>query len=97
MKESDLSKAHAILNDDSGYLKEKYAQDERNDEHLRRTALWQMSKRLMEIDKAAWELVYAQGRMLEQWAESSPEKAEQLWKNLHEKGGALRELLENEG
>ena len=45
------------------------------------------------VTRAAWALVYAQGRMLDRWADGDEKVREGLWRNLHAAGDALREAL----
>lgn len=92
--EVDLSKLHAMLNDDSGYLAEKAIRDAREQERLRNTVVGKLLEYIIKVDKSAMDLVHAQGRMLEKWSEVSEEKKQELWKDLHQKGEALRQLLE---
>jgi len=94
MKEQDLSKAHAIMNDDSGYLLDKYKRDEVTEANANRIVIGALLTRNREVEAAAWELVRAQGRMLEKWADGDDSVKAQLWKDLHYKGETLRELLE---
>jgi len=79
--------------DDSGYLKDKAERDAVEDNRLRVNALYALLEHHRTTANAAMDLVYAQGRMLEKWAESSDEKKSELWKDLHAKGDALRETL----
>jgi len=42
-------------------------------------------------------LLTAQGRMLDDWAESSPERRRELWRSLHETADEVREILDQPG
>jgi len=46
-----------------------------------------------EMQQAAKELVIAQGRMLDKWADGDENVKAGLWINLHEKGDACRDVL----
>lgn len=54
-----------------------------------------MSHSLTVLD-ATYRLLRAQGRMLDDWAETAPESMERLdlWQNLHTAGEQLRDALE---
>jgi hypothetical protein len=44
-----------------------------------------------------WELVKAQGRMLERWADGDGMVQKETWQELHSIGNAAREYLESIG
>lgn len=47
-----------------------------------------------EINQATWDLIHAQGRMVEKWSEGDDNVKNGLWKDLHDKGKKLRELMD---
>jgi hypothetical protein len=50
-------------------------------------------KTLIEVQEATKELVLSQGRMLDKWADGDDNVKSALWKDLHEKGDACRDVL----
>lgn len=58
------------------------------------TRLKQVLGKNKRLKRKAWDLVHAQSRMLEAWAESDDQGKAELWSDLHHKGEALREELE---
>jgi len=48
---------------------------------------------ITEIQNAAKELVHAQGRMRDKYSEGDDNVKNDLWKELHEKGDACRDVL----
>src|SRR3990172_11777879 len=46
------------------------------------------------LESLSWELVKAQSRMLDKWAEGDDKVKNDLWKALRKSGSELRELLE---
>lgn len=49
-----------------------------------------------ELIQAAWRLVHAQGRMLDRWSEADDDVKAGLWRDLHDAGDRLRDVLENQ-
>lgn len=56
-------------------------------------ALKHVLEALEETQQAAKQLVLAQGRMLDRYADGDNAVKEGLWRNLHEKGDACRKVL----
>ena len=84
----ELKKAERERDDARVALREANAINEGLDRKQRA-----LEARVKELKERGWELVKAQGRMLEHWAESDDAGKRDLWQELHRCGDDLRAIL----
>jgi hypothetical protein len=55
---------------------------------------YRVLKNLIRLVDASTELLHAQGKMLDKWSDGDDNVKNGLWKNLHDKGDAVRLILD---